>query len=256
MTVASPPPPPPPYGAPAPAPRKGMGPLGWIAIGCGAIALIAFLAIVAGGWFVKRKVDQYKDNPTMAAAELLVRANPDLELVSSDPEKGTMTIKNTKTGETVTMNAEDIENGKLTFETAEGTTEIDASQAGETGSIKVSGADGGEVTWGGEAPKNLPAWVPVVAGSAVQGAMDATTDEGRTASFTLSTDESLDNVVQFYETRLKEAGLKVTKNTMDMNGERSATVTGTSEDDKRTVVAFIGVQDGKTQANVNFTEKK
>lgn len=255
MTVASPPPPPTtPSGMPAP--RKGMGPLGWIAIGCGTIALLGFLAVVAGGWFVKRKVDQYKDNPTIAAAELLVRANPDLELVSSDPEKGTMTIKNTKTGETVTMNAEDIENGKLTFETAEGTTEIDASQAEETGSIKVSGADGAEVTWGGEAPKNLPDWVPVVAGSTVQGAMDATDAQGRTASFTLSTDEPLDTVVEFYETRLEAAGLKVTKNTMETNGERAATVTGTSEDEKRTVVAFIGVQDGKTQANVNFTDKK
>ena len=255
MTVASPPPPPTtPSGMPAP--RKGMGPLGWIAIGCGAIALIGFLAVVAGGWFVKKKVDQYKDNPTMAAAEFIVRANPDLELVSSDMEKGTMTIKNTQTGETVTMNAEDIENGKLTFETAEGTTEIDASQAGETGSIKISGADGGEVTWGGEAPKNLPDWVPVVAGATVQGAMDATNAQERTASFALSTDESLDAVVAFYETKLAEAGLKVSKNTMDANGERSAMLTGTSEDEKRTVVAIIGVQDGKTQANINFTEKK
>lgn len=255
MTVASPPPPPTtPSGMPAP--RKGMGPLGWIAIGCGAIALIAFLAIVAGGWFVKSKVDQYKDNPTIAAAEIMVRANPDLELVSSDPEKGTMTIKNSKTGETVTMNAEDIENGKLTFETAEGTTEIDASQAGETGSIKVSGADGAEVTWGGEAPKNLPDWVPVIAGATVQGAMDATNAEERTASFALSTDESLDAVVDFYETKLEEAGLKVTKNTMDVNGERSAMVSGTSEDEKRSVVAIIGVQNGTTQANINFTEKK
>lgn len=253
MTVA--PPYPPPSGVPAP--RKGMGPLGWIAIGCGAIALIGFLALAVGGYLFKKKVvDPLQENPTMAAAEMIVRMTPDLELVSSDPEKGTMTIKNTKTGETVTMNAEEIKEGKLSFETAEGTTEIDASQAGETGSIKVSGADGGEVTWGGEAPKNLPDWVPVVAGSAVQGAMDATNDEGRTASFTLSTDESLDTVVDFYETKLEAAGLKVTKNTMDMNGERSATVSGTSEDEKRTVVAFIGVQDGKTQANVNFTEKK
>lgn len=251
MTVASPPPPP-----GAPAPKKGMGPLGWIAIGCGAIALLGFIALMAGGWFVKRQVDKYKDNPTMAAAELIVAANPDLELVSSDVEKGTMTIKNTQTGETVTMNAEDIENGKLTFETAEGKTEIDASQAGETGSIKVTGADGAEVTWGGEAPKNLPSWVPVVAGSTAQAAMDATTAEGRTASFTLSTDQSIDDVVAFYEAKLQEAGLKVTKNTMEMNGERSATVSGTSEDEKRTVVAFIGAQDGKTQANVNFSEKK
>jgi hypothetical protein len=255
MTVASPPPPPSPYGVPAP--RKGMGPLGWIAIGCGAIALVGFLALAVGGYFLKKKVvDPLQENPTLVAAEMIVRMNPDLELVSSDPEKGTMTIKNTKTGETVTMNAEEIKEGKLSFETAEGTTEIDASQAGETGSIKVSGADGAEVTWGGEAPKNLPDCVPVIAGATVQGAMDATNAEERNASFALSTDESLDTVVEFYETKLEEAGLKVSKNTMEVNGERSATVTGTSEDEKRTVFAVIAVQDGKTQANINFTEKK
>jgi hypothetical protein len=47
MTVASPPPPP-----GAPAPRKGMGPLGWIAIGCGAIAVLGIIAFAAMGWFV------------------------------------------------------------------------------------------------------------------------------------------------------------------------------------------------------------
>lgn len=253
MTVASPPPPP---GMPAPAPKKGMGPLGWIAIGCGAIVLLGILALVAGGWFVKRQVDKYKDNPSMVAAELIVRANPDLELVSSDPEKGTMTIKNKQTGETVTLNAADIEEGKLTFETAEGKTTVDASSSEESGSVKMSGPDGGEVTWGGEAPKDLPEWVPVYSGATVQGAMDATNAEGRTATFTLTTDDPVDDVISFYETELNGAGLKVTKNLMESDGQRSGLLSGVSEDEKRNVTVIIGQQDGKTQATVSFQDKK
>jgi hypothetical protein len=233
-----------------------MGPLGWIAIGCGAIAILGIIAFAAMGWFVKRQVDKYKDNPTMAAAELIVRANPDLELVSSDTKKGTMTVKNTKTGEVVTINAEDIKEGKLTFETAEGKTVIDASQSGDSGSIKVTGTDGQQLTFGGEAPKNLPDWVPVYPGSTVTGAMDATNAEGRTVSFAISTSDAVDTVVEFYEGKLGDAGLKVSKNTIDADGKHSAIITATSEDGKRNVSAMIGEQDGKTQGSVTFTDKK
>ena len=251
MTVASPPPPP-----GAPAPKKGMGPLGWIAIGCGVIALIGILALAAGGWFVKRQVDKYKDNPTIAAAELIVRANPDLEVVSSDPKGGTLTIKNSKTGETVTMNASDIKEGKLTFKTDKGTTVVDASQSGESGSIKVSGTDGQQVTFGGEAPKNLPAWVPVYPGSTVTGAMDVTNAEGRSVQFAISSEDPVDKVIEFYERKLGEAGLKVAKQTIDANGQHSAILTATSEGDKRTATAMIGQQEGKTQGTITFAEKK
>ena len=260
MTVASPPPPPgASAGMPAPpaAPKKGLGPLGWIAIGCGSLIVLSLLSAVVLGYFFKKKVvDPLKENPTVAAAELLVRASPDLEVVSSDPQAGTLTIKNTKTGETVTMNAEDIKEGKLSFETDQGTTVIDATQNGESGSVQITGNNGQNVTFGAEAPKDLPSWVPIYPGSAVQGAMDSTSDEGRTASFALSTDDGVDDVVSYYETELKNAGLKVTKNVMEAAGQRSGMLSGTSDDEKRTVTVIIGAQDGKTQASINFQEKK
>src|SRR6185436_13697092 len=210
----------------------------------------------AAGWWAKRQVDRYKDNPTMAAAEDIVRINPDLELVSSDPKAGTMTIKNTKTGETVTMNASDIEHGKLTFKTDQGTTVVDTSQSGESGSVKVTGADGQQVTWGGEAPKNLPSWVPIYPGSTVTGAMDATNNEGRSATFSISSEDTVDKVIEFYESKLNEAGLKVSKQTIDANGQHSAILTAASGDDKRTVSAMIGQSEGKTQGTISFGEKK
>lgn len=248
MTVASPPPPP-----GAPAPKKGMGPLGWIAIGCGAIALLGIIAFGVLGWWAKKKLE----NPAMTAAEVIVRTNPDLELVSSDPDKNTLTVKNTKTGEVVTINAEDIKEGKISFETPEGTTVVDATSSSETGSVKMTGADGSEVTWGGgQAPKDLPDWVPLYPGSTAQGTMDATTPQGRSAMFSLSTDDSVDEVIEFYESKLKEAGLQVDKNTMEVNGQRSAILVGKSGDDKQTVSATIGQQDGKTTATITFEDKK
>ena len=250
MTVASPPPPP---GAPAPVPaKKGMGPLGWIAIGCGVIALLGIIALGAAGYWFKKKV---ADNPGMAAAEFVIRANPDLELVSSDPDKNTLTVKNKKTGEVVTINAEDIKEGKVTFETPEGKTVVDATSDGNSGSVKVTGPEGAQMTWGGQAPKDLPSWVPIYPGSNVQAAFDATNAEGRTASFTATSEDGIDDLIPYYEQALKEAGLKVSKTTMETNGEPSAILTGNSEDDKKTIMVTLGSQEGKTVANIQFSAK-
>jgi len=251
MTVASPPPPP-----GAPAPKKGMGPLGWIAIGCGAIAVLGILALAVGGYMFKKKiVDPIQENPTMAAAEMIVKLNPELELVSSDPDKNTLTIREKSTGKVVTISAEDIEQGKITFETAEGKTVVDASSSGESGSVRVTGPEGAEVTWGGEAPKDLPSWVPIYPGSEVQAALDATNAEGRTVSFTAATEDGIDEVIPYYEQSLRDAGLTVNKTTMETNGEPSAILAGNSEDNTKTVTVMIGQQDGKTMATINFNAK-
>src|SRR5262245_9254537 len=91
---------PPPPGAPPQTPaKKGLGPLGWILIGCGGLVVICMMAAGACFFVAKRQVDKFQKNPTLAAAELAARLNPDVEVVSKDEDKGTLTIKNKKTGE-------------------------------------------------------------------------------------------------------------------------------------------------------------
>jgi hypothetical protein len=246
--------PPPP---PAPGEKK-MSPMAKVAIGCGIVAVIGALVIGAlvatGVSFLKKKAE----NPTLAAAELMVRANPELEVLESDSEKGTLTIKNTKTGEVVTMNAKDIEDGKVTFTTKEGTTTIDGSQSGEGGEVKVTNEKGEEATFsaGQGAPKNLPSWVPTYSGGTVEGSYDATTTEGRSAMFTVTTDDAVDKVVEFYESQLKGGGLTVQKSSSEADGQKTVILAGTSEDDKRSATVTISTSEGKTQALVNFNEKQ
>jgi hypothetical protein len=230
-----------------------------VAIGCGIVAVICALVVGAAvsfgvHWF-KKKVG---DNPTLAVAEAVVRANPELEVVDSDSKEGTLTIKNTKTGEVVTMNAKDIEDGKLTVTTKEGTTTFDGSQSGEGGEMKVTNEKGEQVTFsaGQGAPKDLPSWVPTYSGGDVQGAYDATTTEGRSAMFTVTTGDSIDQVAESYESQLKGGGLTVQKNTTEANGQKTVILVGTSSDDKRTATVTVSTSEGKTQALVNFNEKK
>jgi hypothetical protein len=245
--------------APQP-PKKGMGPLAWVGIGCGVIIVICVIALGALGFFVKKKVEQYKDNPTMAAAELAVRANPDLELVSSDPKAGSMTVKDKKTGEVTTFKADDLANGKFSITTKDGTTKVDASGAkdGQGATFKVTDEKGQEqvATFGGTTPQSLPSWVPAYPGGTVQGTFDTTGPQGRSAAFGMSTADATGKVLDWYEAQLKAAGLKVEKTTYNTNGQTGGIVTGKSDDEKRMVNVMVGSNEGKTQATVSFEDKK
>jgi hypothetical protein len=250
-------PPPPPVPPTAPAPNK-MSPMAKVAIGCGIVvvicALLAGAAISFGVHWFKKKAE----NPTLAAAELIVRANPELEVVDSDTKEGTLTIKNTKTGEVVTMNAKDIKDGKLTVTTKDGTTTFDGSQSGDGGQMKVTNEKGEQVTFsaGQGAPKNVPSWIPTYSGGTVEGSYDATTNEGRSAMFTVTTPDPIDRVAEFYESQLKDSGFKVEKSSYEANGQKTVILAATGGDDKRTATVTVSTNEGKTQALVNFNEKK
>ena len=61
-----------------------MSPLAWVGIGCVVILIVCGIAVGVMGWFAKKAVDKFAKNPGMAAAELAVKMNPDLELVNAD----------------------------------------------------------------------------------------------------------------------------------------------------------------------------
>lgn len=259
------PPPPPPGVAPQPVPppRQGLSPLAWIGIGCGALAVLAVIGfsvmLVAGGWFIKKQIDKVEENPTQTLAEWYVKAHPDLEIVSTDEGKGTVTIRNTKTGEQMTVNAEDIREGRLEVKTEDGTAVFDASA--KDGTIKVTDEKGSQVATlqaGGGAPQNLPSWLPVYPGGTVQGTFDTNTAEGRSVSFTITTPDTGDKVLSFYESRLKEAGLKVDSTTVTSNAEgKGGILTASSENPSRNVNVLVGTAEGgQTTAAVTFQEKQ
>src|SRR5215467_2111425 len=99
--------PPPGYGAPPP---KKSNALFWILGGCAGIIVIGAIAFIVLSYFVYNKAKQVasdiQDRPALAAAKALTAFNPDVDVVSTDDEKGTITIRNKKTGETITISAD------------------------------------------------------------------------------------------------------------------------------------------------------
>src|SRR5271157_677458 len=115
----------PPVAPPSQAPvKKSTSPLVWVLAGCGGLIVICAVVIMVGGYFVAHRAKGFlnvaQKNPAMAIAKLAVAANPDVEIVLEDDDRGIITIRNKKTGEELTMNAEDIKAGKLKFKNEKG----------------------------------------------------------------------------------------------------------------------------------------
>lgn len=240
--------------------KKGMSPLAWVGVGCIVLLVLAGIAVGVMGWFAKRAVDKFAENPTMTAAELMVRANPDLELVSSDKKNNTLTIKDKKTGKVTTLSAEKAKNGDFSgfkIESEDGGTAT--FQTGENGLSVQSTDEKGQVSTfnaGAGTPQNLPSWLPAYPGATIQGTLDTTNDEGRSAAFTVSTKDDPAKVLDYYESQFKGAGLKAEKTTTTTNGQTGGTVSAKSDDGKREASVLVSSTGDGTQALVSFTDKK
>ena len=225
----------------------------------GCLVLVLLVLLLMGGctWFLADKAKDmaadFEANPAKAAAEMAVRVNPDLELVSSDEEAGTMTVLQKSTGKEVTLDFDEIAEGRFSFETDEGKSSISFDPEGE-GGITMEGPDG-TTTFGATAGDDLPAWIAVYPGaSEPQGAFSSTTGDQRAGAVSFSTGDPVARVLEFYERSLKAAGLEVSKTTFTAQGSDGGMLNGTSKDPQRSVTVMVNDEDGETAIAVNYTE--
>jgi hypothetical protein len=243
--------------APGPAPVKKTSPLVWILIAVIGLFGLFGIAVVAGGYFVAHKLHQAADNPGLAAAKLIAAANPDVEMLSSDDTRGTITLKDKKTGKIVTLNFEDIKKGKLTMqEEGQEAVSIQASGDGSHATMEAKSKDGGTVKFGAGATK-LPAWIPTYPGSSPQanfGMQGAGEDAG---NIMFTTKDPIEKVSKFYEDGLKNAGLTTNSNVMQQNGKTAmATLAGEDADKKRTAAVNIVPGDDGVTVTITYSHKK
>ncbi len=217
--------------------KKSIPVWGWIAMGCGCLLVVASVALTAGGFFVAKKagdfVEELEANPARTAAELFVRANPDLELVSTDDEAGTMTIRNRTNDEVATLDFDDIaegrfrwttgsgDEGSITFDGEDGARITTTNRDGESQSVELTAEeDGGvvvrgtdfEARLGGEG--DIPSWVPLPPGAQPQTTFASSNQEGTSGAFTFSSEESVEDLAAFYRRALEEAGFEIESSSM------------------------------------------
>jgi nitrate reductase NapE component len=221
--------------APAPVARR-TSPIVWVLVIVLGLFVLAGVAVVGAGWFVARTVQKagldpelMRRNPALAVSKLIANLNPDLEVLHVNEGKGVITVKEKSTGRVVTLNFDDIKQGRIV---------VHEEGEGKTASVEF-GASAGKV----------PSWVPVFPGAKVEGTFAVNTAEGQGGSFAYKTSESAAKVMEFYQGALTGAGFKIT--TTAATGE-SHMISAEDEANQRTLV----VTASSGSVNVVFNVKK
>lgn len=235
--------------------KKGLSPLAWIGIGCGVLILIAFFVMSAGLWFggrmVKNVAEDFQEDPARSAAELIVKMNPNLELVETDKDEGTITVREKDTGEVATFDYSQIQEGKLSFESAEGKMTFNAQGAAEEGGIITMETDEGTATWGaGEAAD----WVPEYPNAEeLQVLFSQDMSEGSGGAVSFSTKDSPKDVLAFFTNELQSDGFTVRENTSMESGEMvTAILAATDESTQRQAQITVTPEAGVVRVVISY----
>jgi len=230
----------------------------WILGGCGALVVLAALVAGAGMYFIAHKAKQgaqvFKKNPALAITRMIAAANPDVDVVSTDEDKGTITVRDKKTGKTVIMNFAEARKGKFVFEQDGQKVQMEAHGDGDKGTFVMKSSEGLMKLGAGDGAEKLPDWLLPYPGSLPQGSFSMQNPKETTGSFSFVTKNSIEQVMRYYEDALKNAGLKVTSNTMQQDGKTSlGIVTAEEVGNKRKAVINATASPEGINVGVTFT---
>ena len=246
--------------------RQGMGTGAKVAIGCGAVAILSIVvvgaAVVFGGMFVAKKAkdagfdsELIARNPGLAAARMMVTANPELDLVDMDENRGTLTIRNKETGETLTVDFQDIQEGRLTFRTDEGEVTFRGDDSGARMEVRGETGETQTLEFGASADRSrIPDWIPVHEGDLTVG---FSVDGGgqQAGMFSIETTASRQAVRDFYMAELEGRGFPPSVATVEAEGMVMVTIHASRPDGTRGLTVVISEAEGKTTIMVNYQQE-
>jgi hypothetical protein len=238
---------------PTPVQAKKANVIVWIIVGLLGLVMVAGVVVVAGGLFVAKKFHDAASNPALTAAKVMAAANPDVEILSIDDSKGTVTFKDKKSGKVITLDFDQIKQGRIVFEEDGKKVTVDST----TNGVNLTDNDGSTVQIGSNASARLPAWLPAYPGSNAQGtfAIQGAGQSGAAVSFT--TKDRVDKVSSFYDGALRKAGFTTNVNLMQQDGKTSgAMITAESDDKRRTTVVNIAAGDDDATVSITYSDKK
>lgn len=219
----------------APRVRK-TSPLVWVLVIVFGLFALGVVGVIGTGLFVAHTVrragidpDLWKHNPGLAVGKIIAASNPDVEVLETDDGAGRVRLRDKKTGKVTSLSFDDVRNGRFSM-TAE-------DDNGKTSTLQ----------FGGGAAANLPEWVPQYPGSSPQMTIAGNNGESNGGNFTFSTSDAPSKVMEFYQQKAKDLGLKVN---LAATGGEGGTIVAADEGGHRNLTVVVG---GSGQTTVNVT---
>lgn len=207
--------------------KKGMPVWAWLLIAFFGLVFLAGIALTFFTYLFVKKAEQAAKNPLSAIVQIAAAANPDIDVIDVNESTGKVTIRDKKTGKTVTIDGDAIKDGKITIDTDEGHAEL-----------------------GSGANLKLPAWVFLPPGAKTMGGMSGNGPEGVGGTVVFSSTDSLEALKTFFEEKYKSAGFEESVSSVSSTaGDQALQLVFQHADRKRSVT--IGA--AKTGEGVNGT---
>lgn len=228
-----------------PAAPKKASPILFIIIGIVGFLFLLGILGAFGVWYAVHKVKEVAGSPS-GVIKTVLAMNPNVDVVSTDDSAGTVTIRDKKTGKTVTMNFDDVKNGKWTIkEDGKDAVTVETKSNGDASGIVVKSSEG-TVQFGGSDLK-LPSWLPAYPGSSPKVLASTNKDGAARTMFVFTTKDSPEKAGQFYADALKAAGLKV-----ESNAVPGGSMSVTARDGEKKFAQVSLVNTGETTVSVEF----
>ncbi|MCL6546407.1 MAG: hypothetical protein K6T61_14370 [Bryobacteraceae bacterium] len=229
--------------------------LTYVLLGCGGLVVVAVVSAIALGLFVRQRAGDISKNPAMAAAKMVAALNPDIEVVSADEATGRITLREKKTGKTITMDFRDVQKGRIRFEDESGErVDIETEGEGKSGSFRVTTPEG-EFRAGQGSLADLPSLVPLCPGAQPSGAFSAQSLKEDSGMLQIRCGGSVEQVTAFYEGAMKAVGMSVQRHAAVSGGAHLVILTGENRSAGHSMNATITSSDGGTAANILYKSR-
>jgi hypothetical protein len=232
-------------------------------IGCGGFLVIGVVVVIAFAFWVRNKAAEIgldpelmATQPALASAKMAVAINPDLEIVSVDEGKGLITFKEKSTGKVYTVSTKEAQDGKITIKDENGKGgSIQVKGDDSSGSIKIE-SDEGTTTFGSGGDSSLPDWLPAYPGARMEGVYSSKTNDVESAAFRLTTSDTAQEVIDFYEAAFRKAGMTVTKSKTEQGGKEFSQVIGADSSGNRSAFVNVASEYGGTEVTMTYSIKR
>lgn len=233
----------------------------WILGSClGLIVIGVIVAAVTGVYFFRKAgfdSELMKSNPELAVVKMIANLNPDIEVLSVDEDRGIIRVRDKQTGKTMTVNLEDVKNGRIVFQDdKEGTLEIQTQGEGEDAAVEIRSSEG-TMRMGAGTEVQMPAWLPAYPGAQSKGVFSLTQKGSDSGSFAFKSEDSPEQIASFYERALDSEGFKIQKSTTQVPGRGSIIVlAATDRATKRTAHVTVATDDDEEGTTIQLIFEK